>query len=72
MLEAVHERLDPSLRSPRNPTWHRAVVGVVVPTSFSPAASDATLRVSHVYDIQPSLPTPTTTSPTLSSHLEAR
>ncbi|PKI74805.1 hypothetical protein CRG98_004823 [Punica granatum] len=69
---AVYECLDPSLRSPRNPNLHRAVVGVAVPASFSPAASDATLRVSHVFDIQPSLPTPTTTSMTLSSHPEAR
>ncbi|PKI26422.1 hypothetical protein CRG98_048889, partial [Punica granatum] len=35
-LEAVNERLDLPLRSPRNPTLHRAVVGVVVPTPLSP------------------------------------
>ncbi|PKI74822.1 hypothetical protein CRG98_004840 [Punica granatum] len=33
----VHERLGPSLRSPRSPTLHRAVVGVIVPTSFPPS-----------------------------------
>ncbi|PKI63038.1 hypothetical protein CRG98_016562 [Punica granatum] len=32
----IHERLGSSLRSPRSSILHRVVVGVVVPTSFSP------------------------------------
>ncbi|OWM85536.1 hypothetical protein CDL15_Pgr023430 [Punica granatum] len=36
---AVHERLDPPLRSPTSPILHHAVVGASVSTSFSPSCS---------------------------------
>ncbi|PKI40362.1 hypothetical protein CRG98_039251 [Punica granatum] len=41
----VYERLGPSLRSPRSLTLHRVVVGVVVPTPFSPSCRCRSSRV---------------------------
>ncbi|PKI65474.1 hypothetical protein CRG98_014132 [Punica granatum] len=61
----VHERLDPSLRSPRSPVLHRAVVGASVPSRSSQAAAAVTLRVPTARNIKPSLATPKATSPTL-------
>ncbi|PKI50217.1 hypothetical protein CRG98_029400 [Punica granatum] len=65
-FETIHERLDLSLRSPRNLTLLDVVIGVVVPTSFPPNCR------GH-YPCRPvESPDSLTTSPTLSLHPEAR
>ncbi|PKI73249.1 hypothetical protein CRG98_006384 [Punica granatum] len=70
-FEAVHERLDLSLRSLRSLISPAAVVGVDVPTSFSPSCHCRCSRVFTAHSVQPSLPFPKATSQTLSSHPEA-
>ncbi|PKI67385.1 hypothetical protein CRG98_012222 [Punica granatum] len=40
----IHERLNPSLRSPRSPILHRAVAGASVLTPFSPSCLTGILR----------------------------
>ncbi|PKI64640.1 hypothetical protein CRG98_014978 [Punica granatum] len=52
----VHERLGPSLRSPRSPILYRAVVGVTVPTSFSLSCRYRCSRVSIARHVQPGHP----------------
>ncbi|PKI73242.1 hypothetical protein CRG98_006377 [Punica granatum] len=71
-FEAIHERLDLSLRSLRSLISPGAVVGVDVSTSFSPSCHCRCSRVFTAHSVQPSLPTPKATFPTLSSHPEAR
>ncbi|PKI59968.1 hypothetical protein CRG98_019635 [Punica granatum] len=42
-----HELLDLSLRSPRSPILHRAMVGASVPTPFSPSCRYRHLTGAH-------------------------
>ncbi|PKI60802.1 hypothetical protein CRG98_018791 [Punica granatum] len=59
-------------RSLRSPISLGAVIGPDVPTSFSPSCHRRYLRVFTAHSVQLSLSTPKATSPTLSSHPEAR
>ncbi|PKI60089.1 hypothetical protein CRG98_019524 [Punica granatum] len=68
----VHERLGLSLRSPRSPILHRAAVGVIVPTSFSPSCHCRCSRVSTAHHVQPSHPTLLPLPRLFSSNIEAR
>ncbi|PKI75827.1 hypothetical protein CRG98_003742 [Punica granatum] len=61
----VHERLDPSLRSPRSPILHRAAVGVDVPTPFSPSCHSRCLSGTYCPWCPAGSPDPLATSPTL-------
>ncbi|PKI39330.1 hypothetical protein CRG98_040278, partial [Punica granatum] len=65
MLGFAHGRVDPPLRTPTNPTSHRAVTGTSVPTCFSPTGRGCLPLGSPIRDFKPSLATPTATSPTL-------
>ncbi|PKI63033.1 hypothetical protein CRG98_016557 [Punica granatum] len=47
----VYERLGPSLRSPMSPILHRAAVGIVVPTSFSPSCRCRCSRASAAHRV---------------------
>ncbi|PKI65186.1 hypothetical protein CRG98_014416 [Punica granatum] len=57
-LEACHEYIDLSLRSPRSLTMLDAVIGAVVPTTFPSGCRGRCSRVPTALDVQPSLPTP--------------
>ncbi|PKI26212.1 hypothetical protein CRG98_049099, partial [Punica granatum] len=64
-LGSARARVDPSPRSPTNPTSHRAVTGASVPTRFSTNCRGCQLTGPSPVAAHPSLVTPTATSPTL-------
>ncbi|PKI32840.1 hypothetical protein CRG98_046766 [Punica granatum] len=65
-FRVVYERLGPPLRSPRSPTLHRAVVGAIVPTPFSPSCHSRCLSGTYCPWCPAGSPDPLATSPTLS------
>ncbi|PKI43101.1 hypothetical protein CRG98_036512, partial [Punica granatum] len=71
-FETIHERLGSSLRSPRSPTLHCAVVVVIVPTPFSPRCSCRCSRVPVAHRVQPSHPTLSPLPRLFPSYIEAR
>ncbi|PKI72293.1 hypothetical protein CRG98_007316 [Punica granatum] len=66
-FRTIHERLDPSLRSPRSPILHRAMVGASMTSSIFLSCHGRCSRVPvTARRDQPSLATPKATSLTLS------
>ncbi|PKI73168.1 hypothetical protein CRG98_006455 [Punica granatum] len=62
---SAHGHLDPSLRSPTNPTLHCAVLGARMPTRFSTDCRGCQHPGHPPVALHLSLATPTATSPTL-------
>ncbi|PKI70483.1 hypothetical protein CRG98_009117 [Punica granatum] len=58
--------------SPRSPTLHRAMVGVIVPTSFPPSYRCRCSRVSIAHHVQPGHPTLSPLPRLFPAYIEAR